>query len=118
MIKKNIHVKGSSILVLGITFKEDCPDVRNTKVIDVVNSLKEYGCEVCVLDPWANAEEVNKEYNLIIKNELSIKIKYDAIVLAVSHNEFLDFDFKNYKAPKGIVYDIKAFLGNKSDYRL
>lgn len=108
MIKKNLAVNHSKVLVLGITFKENCPDVRNTKVVDVVRELRTFGCEVDIYDPWGDAEKVKHEYNenLIPKFEL---VAYDAIVLAVAHQKFAEIDFTKRKA-NSVLYDIKAFL--------
>ncbi|WP_075602786.1 nucleotide sugar dehydrogenase [Saccharicrinis aurantiacus] len=108
MIKKGATIKDSRILNLGITFKENCPDIRNTKAIDLIDELKEYGCQVDVYDPWAGKEEVQKEYgiNLIdtYKNQ-----KYDAIVLTVAHDEFKTLDIDSLKASNiTVVYDVKA----------
>lgn len=112
MIKKGITVNGAQLLMLGITFKENCPDVRNTKIIDVVSALEEYGVIVTIYDPWANPEEVKHEYGLNMNNELPSE-KYEAIVLGVAHNEFLKMNFDNLKKDKTIVYDVKgSFLGN------
>ena len=109
MLKNDLHVKGADILVLGITFKENCPDVRNTRAVDVINNLKEYGTNVTIYDPWANPEEVNHEYNLETTNELPNE-KFDAVVLTVAHNEFLDIDFKSLLVPNAILYDVKGIL--------
>lgn len=109
MAKNNISINGAKILVLGITFKENCPDVRNTKAVDVINQLKSYGTQVTVLDPWASASAVKKEYQLdIIKN--TPKDKYDAIVLTVAHNAFLKMHLKTLIKPNGIIYDVKGVL--------
>lgn len=109
MIKKDIKVKGANILVLGITFKENCPDVRNTKAVDVVTSLKEYGANVTVFDPWADPTEVKEEYGLISTNEIPDS-KFDAIVLTVAHNEFLKIDLNNHIIKNGVLYDVKGIL--------
>lgn len=106
MIKKGIPVKDSDILVLGITFKENCPDVRNTKVVDVVNSLKEYGINITICDPWANSEEVKSEYGLNITNQLPEK-KFDAIIVAVIHNEFDAVDFSSLRKENSVLYNLK-----------
>lgn len=108
MIKKDISINKSKVLVLGITFKENCPDVRNTKVIDVVNELRQFGCHVDIHDPWANAEEVKHEYNENLVNEINFE-NYNTIVLAVAHNEFkaLDFTIRNKNS---VLYDIKSLL--------
>ena len=109
MIKNDIRIKEASILLLGITFKENCPDVRNTKVIDVISSLKEYGVKVIIYDPWANEEEVFMEYGLK-STKIVPKETFDTIVLAVSHKQFLDLDFSKLKKEKSIIYDVKNIL--------
>lgn len=117
MIKKGGVIKDAKVLVLGITFKENCPDVRNTKVVDVINSLKDYGTDITIYDPWASASEVKHEYGLDIINELPTE-KFDAVVLAVAHNEFKTLDIASLKSESGIVYDVKNILQNKSDAKL
>ena len=117
MAQNNILIKEAKVLVLGITFKENCPDVRNTKVVDVINQLKSYGTNVTIYDPWANPTEVNLEYNLQTTKELPNK-KYDAVVLAVAHKEFLQSDFKTRLKENGILYDVKGVLKEKLDGRL
>ncbi|MDH8701467.1 UDP-N-acetyl-D-galactosamine dehydrogenase [Dysgonomonadaceae bacterium PH5-43] len=109
MLKKGIQVVGSQILVLGFTFKENCPDVRNTKVIDIVKSLKEYNLNVTIYDPLANTDEVMNEYAVAITNDMP-KNKYDAVILAVAHNELKDMDISSVVACSGVVYDIKGCL--------
>ncbi|MFB6317415.1 nucleotide sugar dehydrogenase [Saccharicrinis sp. FJH54] len=112
MIKKQKAIADARILVLGVTFKENCPDVRNTKVVDVVHEFSEFSNEVIVLDPWADKEEVREEYGVDIVNSLdSINgKKFDAIVLAVSHNEFLEMDFDALKNGNAVIFDIKGVL--------
>lgn len=117
MLQHDIKVKGSKILVMGITFKENCPDVRNTKVVDVVRHLRDYQPQISVYDPLASPEEVNREYGLELLNELPDE-KFDAIVMAVAHQEFLDMDLDNLKAPGAVVYDVKGVLGDRSDRKL
>ena len=118
MIEKDINIKGSKILILGITFKENCPDVRNTKAIDVINSLKSYNTNIIVFDPWANEEEVLLEYG-IKSVKILPKTKFDAIVLTVAHNEFKDLDFSLLLKDRSIVYDVKNILSNSiTDKRL
>ena len=118
LIKKGNYVKGAHILVLGFTFKENCPDVRNTKVFDIIKALKDYNSNITIYDYWAKPEEVKREYNLEIANELP-KDKFDAIVLAVAHNEFLKLDIKNMIKQDGIIYDVKGLLkSNMVDGRL
>jgi UDP-N-acetyl-D-galactosamine dehydrogenase len=117
MIKRGVIVNGSKILMLGITFKENCPDVRNTKIVDVIKSLKDYGIEVTIFDPWANPAEVKHEYGLETLNTLPAE-RFDAIVLGVAHKEFAGLDFDTIRKEKSIVYDVKGILGTKADGRL
>lgn len=134
MIKKDIAVNGAEVLMLGITFKENCPDVRNTKIVDVVAALKDYGIKVTIYDPWAKPEEVKHEYGLECLNELpgchsersetergtsdgtsahpSSSLKYDAVVLGVAHNEFLNLDLNLSLKDNAVVYDVKGILEN------
>ena len=109
MIKKGHKIEGSKVLVLGITFKENCPDIRNSRVIDVITELQEFGCKIDVYDPWADKEEVKHEYNLELTDSLDFT-KYEAIVLAVAHNKFKTLDFSNTNG--AITYDIKSLLKN------
>ena len=111
MIKKDVRIKNACILVLGVTFKENCPDVRNTKVVDVVAFLKQYGVNITIYDPWANEEEVKHEYGLISTKELP-KDKFDAIVLTVAHKEFIDLDFSSLQKDKSVIYDVKNLLSS------
>jgi UDP-N-acetyl-D-glucosamine/UDP-N-acetyl-D-galactosamine dehydrogenase len=108
MIQRGHNIKGGKILVLGITFKEDCPDIRNSRVIDVVRELRDFGAEVSIYDPWASADEVRHEYGLQLLAAPSGQ--YDAIVLAVAHREFRQLDLAAHCKPQTAVYDIKAFL--------
>jgi UDP-N-acetyl-D-galactosamine dehydrogenase len=117
MIKKGIPVNHSKLLMLGITFKENCPDVRNTKIVEVIKCLKDYGIEVTVYDPWANPKEVAHEYDLITNNTLP-KEKFDAIVLGVSHKEFLNLDLNPLKKSNAVVYDVKGVLTGTVDGKL
>lgn len=117
MIKKGISVNGASLLMLGITFKENCPDVRNTKIVDVVKSLTEYGIVVTIFDPLANSPEVEKEYKLETIDSLPTE-KFDAIVLGVAHAEFLELDFSELQKDNSLLYDVKGVLGTKADNRL
>ena len=109
MNKKGVMVKDAKILILGITFKENCPDIRNTKVVDIYNTLAEYTNKITVYDPWANIEQVQYEYGLEATNELP-NDKYDAVILAVAHNEFLGLDIKSMLNENGVVYDVKGIL--------
>lgn len=117
MIKKGISVNGASLLMLGITFKENCPDVRNTKIVDVVKALKEYGILVTIFDPLANANDVKKEYNLVTIEKVPNN-KFDAIVLGVSHQEFLELNFSELQKENSLLYDVKGVLGTIADNRL
>jgi len=114
MIKKGHTIKGSKVLVLGITFKEHTPDIRNSRVIDVINELKDFGVEVDVYDPWADKEEVKREYNINLMENGKLKMEnYDGVVLAVAHNEFKELEDKIKKAKEDsnlVVYDIKGFF--------
>jgi UDP-N-acetyl-D-galactosamine dehydrogenase len=121
MIKKDVKVKNANILILGFTFKENCPDVRNTKVIDIINELKTYDTNITVYDPWAKPEEVLHEYNLTTLSDFEMvkTIKYDAIILTVSHDKFKNLDLSEIKCPKCVTYDVKGFFNKEeSDARL
>jgi len=117
MIEKEINVKGAKALILGVTFKEDCPDIRNSKVVDIYTELKNFGLQVDVYDPHANHHEVSEEYGISLIGNLS---KYKAIVLAVAHKEFLSLDIESLKhSNAAVVFDIKGFLDrNHIDARL
>jgi UDP-N-acetyl-D-galactosamine dehydrogenase len=117
MIKKGIAINSAKILMLGITFKENCPDVRNTKIIDVISALEDYGIKVSLYDPWANPEEVLHEYGL---NTSKVKPTntFDAVVLGVAHQEFRDLDINALRNENSIVYDVKGVLGDAADGRL
>ncbi|TLP77553.1 nucleotide sugar dehydrogenase [Maribacter sp. ACAM166] len=117
MVQRDIKIKGSSILVLGITFKENCPDVRNTKAVDVINNLKTYGTNVTIYDPWASAKQVEHEYNMKVIKDVPTE-KFDAIILTVAHNEFLEMELKKMLKPNGIIYDVKGILKKDVDGRL
>ena len=109
MNKKGILVKDANILILGITFKENCPDIRNTTVVDIYHTLKEYTSNIDVYDPWANSDKVKTEYQIMIQNHMTNK-KYDAIILAVAHKQFQDFKFDSFKKDKAVIYDVKGIL--------
>ena len=117
MIKKDIPVNGSKVLILGITFKENCPDIRNTKVIDLVIALKDYGTNISIHDPWADEGEVMKEYGLVSLKSLP-NDKFDTIVLTVAHEEFLELSLDSFKNQNSLVYDIKGILDVKADAKL
>lgn len=113
MLKKGITVLKSNVLILGFTFKENCPDVRNTKVYDIVKSLREYNLNLTIYDPWANPEIAKHEYGVTVINKLPKK-KFDAAILAVAHNEFKELKIKALLQKKNVVFDVKGFL-KKSD---
>lgn len=110
MIKKDIKIKGADILVLGITFKENCPDVRNTKVVDILDTLKEYDVNLTIVDPWAEPSRVEHEYGWKSQTALPKEKKFDAVLLAVAHQEFLDWDLSSYQKGNSVVYDVKGIL--------
>ncbi|MBB6370363.1 nucleotide sugar dehydrogenase [Chryseobacterium shigense] len=116
MIKKKITINGARVLNLGITFKENCPDVRNTKAVDVIHGLEDYALHVTTFDPWAKPEEVKHEYGLSVVNEIPNE-KFDAIILTVAHNEFMGIDLNHYLKEDGIIYDVKGVL-EECDSRL
>jgi UDP-N-acetyl-D-galactosamine dehydrogenase len=118
MLKRGIQVLGSKVLVLGFTFKENCPDVRNTKVIDIVKTLKEYNAEVTIYDPWVNPDVAKHEYDVNVLTKLPGK-KFDAIILAVAHNEFRELDILQITNESKVVYDVKGVVSkNLSVYKL
>ncbi|HSW60953.1 MAG TPA: nucleotide sugar dehydrogenase, partial [bacterium] len=111
MIQKNKKIKGSRVLVLGITFKENCPDIRNSRVIDVIKEFREFGCAVDVVDPMADRHEVVEEYGVELSDfSECLKHDYDAVVLAVSHEKFRSYDMKSFVDKNTVMYDIKGFL--------
>jgi len=112
MIKKDIKVKNANVLVLGFTFKENCPDVRNTKVIDIVTELKTYQLNIEVVDPWAEPAEVFHEYNINTVKQIPIGKTFDAIILAVAHNEFKSLDIASYLNSISVMYDVKGIIDN------
>ncbi len=118
MIKKGITVNGASLLMLGITFKENCPDVRNTKIVDVVKALADYGIKVTIHDPLANPAEVQHEYNLTCHAELVSESQFDAIVLGVAHSQFKDLNFSSLCYKNSVLYDIKGFVRVQTDGKL
>ena len=113
MNKKGVLVKDAKILILGITFKENCPDVRNTKVVDIYTTLQEYTDNITVCDPWADSAKVEREYGIRIVNSVAEYAKYDAVILAVSHKEFTAIDWRGYLAENGVVYDVKGSIARE-----
>ena len=120
MIKSGVTIKGSNALVLGITFKENCPDIRNSKVIDIIKELQSYYINVDVYDPWASHKEVKHEYNIHLMTSFKdLDSNYDAIILAVSHNQFLSLPIQKLKSKTGVIFDVKSLLPKNSvDARL
>lgn len=110
MNKKGVLVKDANILLLGITFKENCPDIRNTKIVDIYSTLSEYTNNITIYDPWADKAEVQHEYQIEISNTLDAIKKYDAIILGVAHKEFLEIDIPSLLNENGVVYDVKGIL--------
>ncbi|MFT5237315.1 MAG: UDP-N-acetyl-D-galactosamine dehydrogenase [Flavobacteriaceae bacterium] len=120
MIQKDAKVKNGNVLILGITFKENCPDIRNSKVIDVISELQKFNLNVEVFDPWANISEVKKEFGISLLSETSqLKDNYDAVILSVAHKEFIDFKLEKHTAKNSVVFDVKSFFPKeKTDGRL
>lgn len=117
MIKRGITINGASLLMLGITFKENCPDVRNTKIVDVIKALEEYGIQITTFDPWANPQEVQYEYGLVTVIQKP-NIKFDAIILGVAHEDFMNLDIHSLRKEFSILYDVKGVLEDGVDGRL
>ena len=112
MNKKGVMVKDAKILLLGITFKENCPDIRNTKVVDIYHTLQEYTGNITVCDPWAASDRVKKEYGIDVMNRIPSG-KFDAVILAVAHKEFMDLDVRSFVREGGVVYDVKGVLNRE-----
>ena len=110
MIQKDHKIKGVSVLILGVTFKENCPDCRNTKVLDICDELEDFGCQVDLYDPWASSQVIAKEYGKQLLAAIDPQKHYDAIVACVGHNEFKTFDFKRYREEGAVIFDVKGFV--------
>ncbi|TDT44759.1 UDP-N-acetyl-D-galactosamine dehydrogenase [Maribacter spongiicola] len=117
MLKHDLVVKGAKVLIMGITFKEDCPDIRNTKVVDMIKSLNEYRVETTIYDPWANPEEVFHEYGIVTTNTKPDD-QFDILIMAVAHKEFIEADLSQFKHEKTLVYDVKGKLKHGYTARL
>ena len=117
MVQNDVQIKGANILVLGITFKENCPDVRNTKVVDVIQQLGSYGTQISIYDPWADPQQVKHEFGLTTSKEQP-KNTFDAVVLAVAHQEFLNLNLKAFLNTNGVLYDVKGISNEHIDGRL
>ncbi|SKB70331.1 UDP-N-acetyl-D-galactosamine dehydrogenase [Parapedobacter luteus] len=113
MLQKNISVKGARALIMGITFKENCPDIRNTGVVNIYNELVQFGLSVDLYDPWADAKAVKHEYGLDMVHKMEDTAVYDAVVVAVAHREFLTFDYQKIKRHNGVIFDTKACLDRR-----
>ena len=119
LLKNRIDVIGAKVLILGFTFKENCPDVRNSKVYEVYKELIEYDLNVSIFDPWVDLDDIKREYNLNMLKSLSNSVKYDAIIIAVAHKEFLSLDYKAIQSEKSVLFDLKGILdSNEVDARL
>src|SRR5690606_31327107 len=119
MVKKDIPVRQAKVLVLGVTFKENCPDVRNTKVVDILNTLKEYEVDITLYDPWVDTKELEHEYGWSCENALPHMEDFDAVILAVAHKEFEELSMDHLCKDKRVVYDVKGVLPkNQVDARL
>ena len=110
MNKKGVLVKDAKVLILGITFKENCPDIRNTKVVDIYHTLKEYTDNIIICDPWVDADLVKKEYGIEVINHLPENESFDLAILAVSHNDFSNINIKSLMKENSVIYDVKGFL--------
>jgi UDP-N-acetyl-D-galactosamine dehydrogenase len=110
MIAKGHKVKNSNVLILGITFKENCPDIRNTKVVNIHAELKQYGLKVDIYDPWASKEEVKDEYDIDLIDQIDNDKKYESVIVAVAHREFISFHFEKYSKEGAVIFDTKSFI--------
>jgi len=121
LAQKNIKINSSEVLILGLSFKEDCPDIRNTKVVDIIDELKEFNCKVSVYDPWVDKNEAEKEYGIKLIGTIKPS-KYDAIIIAVGHSQFKKIGIKkirSYAKPKHVIYDLKYLFSSQDvDKRL
>jgi len=110
MIQNDHKIKGANVLILGVTFKENCPDCRNTKVIDVCTELEEFGCQVDLYDPWAEPDVVLHEYGKTLLTSINPNKKYEAVIACVAHDQFKTFDYAKYKAQGAVIFDVKNFI--------
>jgi UDP-N-acetyl-D-galactosamine dehydrogenase len=110
MMRKDLKVIDSKVLILGFTFKEDCPDVRNTRVIDIYNELKSFDVQVEVYDPWVNCEDVKHEYGIEVLKKISEDSQYSAVILAVAHEKFRALSVRSLVGESGVIYDVKGIL--------
>ena len=110
MIQHDQKINHSKVLILGVTFKETCPDVRNTKVVNIGREMEDFGCEVDYLDPWADKHEVMEEYGVTLLDQLDPKKDYQAIIACVAHDNFAEFDFLKYKNQGAVIFDVNGML--------
>lgn len=113
MIQHDHKIKGANVLVLGVTFKENCPDCRNTKVVDICNELKDFGCNVDIYDPWADPQVVKHEYKADLMPAINPDKKYEAVVACVAHDQFKTFDFEKYRSQGAVIFDVKGFVDRR-----
>lgn len=113
MIQHDHKIKGANVLVLGVTFKENCPDCRNTKVVDICNELEDFGCNVDIYDPWADPQVVKHEYKADLISAIDPDKKYEAVIACVAHDQFKTFDFEKYRAFGAVIFDVKGFVDRK-----
>ena len=113
MIQHDHKIKGANVLVLGVTFKENCPDCRNTKVVDICKELADFGCNVDIYDPWADPQVVKHEYKVDLMPAIDPDKKYEAIIACVAHDQFKTFDFEKYKNLGAVIFDVKGFVDRK-----
>ncbi|MBO8458823.1 MAG: nucleotide sugar dehydrogenase [Bacteroidetes bacterium] len=113
MIQHDHKIKGANVLVLGVTFKENCPDCRNTKVVDICNELEDFGCNVDIYDPWADPQVVKHEYKADLISAIDPDKKYEAVIACVAHDQFKTFDFEKYKSQGAVIFDVKGFVDRK-----
>jgi len=119
MISKDCKIKDGNVLVMGITFKENCPDIRNSKAIDVVHELEKYNLNVDVYDPWADASEVKEVFGIDLKEKSALNKDYSAVIVTVAHKDFLELDLSKYRSDTCVIFDVKSFLArNMVDGRL
>ena len=113
MIQKDHKIRNAKVLILGVTFKENCPDCRNTKVVDIARELEEFGCKVDIYDPWASKEVVKREYGKELIDVINPNEEYNAVIACVAHNEFKNFDFKRYHERNAVIFDVKNFVNRE-----
>jgi UDP-N-acetyl-D-galactosamine dehydrogenase len=113
MIRKNHQIQGANVLILGVTFKENCPDIRNTKVVDIYYELREFGVKADIFDPWVNRKELKEKYGVNLLKEINQDKHYSAIILAVAHDEFRTIDFEKYHNHNTVIFDAKDVVDRR-----